>query len=339
MAFLEALANPITTKESNTDSLADGAAAKPEKVTTTPLVQYLKDKKASKSKDAAAKAAKRQELQLAKNKSGKESSNTEDAKKKGKEAKAVKAGERAAKEAVKILSRQASEKSATAESGNASGSQGEGTTNPKLDISKVPGRQRGAVIAAHIRMLQRDLGLSPAQAHRQVRRDTADAQKAERAAAAEKALADSKEADTPQTPQSPAIPVAPKGSSAHTGGKKSRGKHTDNEASKSTPSSTPTTTTPMVLLKKSEASQSQQSTPTPPSSSKSTAAATSKKPAPASTPSEGAIQAFIKHANPSQGVTETLLREAMEKFGLVSMVEIDKRKGFAYVDFADPEGL
>lgn len=340
MAFLEALANPVTTKENNTDLLADGAAAKPEKVTTTPLVQYLKDKKASKSKDAAAKAAKRQELQLAKSKSGKESSNSEDSKKKGKEAKAVKGGERTAKEAVKILSRQANEKSATVESGNASGLQGEGTTNPKLDISKVPGRQRGAVIAAHIRMLQRDLGLSPAQAHRQVRRDTADAQKAERAAAAEKALADSKDADTSQSPQLPLIPAAPKGSSTHTGGKKSRGKQTDNETNKSTPSSTPTTTsTPVILLKKSEPSQSQQSTPTAPSSSKSTATANSKKPASASTPSEGATQAFIKHANPSQGVTETLLREAMERFGVVSVVEIDKRKGFAYVDFADPDGL
>jgi regulator of nonsense transcripts 3 len=29
----------------------------------------------------------------------------------------------------------------------------------------------------------------------------------------------------------------------------------------------------------------------------------------------------------------------MEKFGPVSMVEIDKRKGFAYVDFVDTEGL
>jgi regulator of nonsense transcripts 3 len=38
-------------------------------------------------------------------------------------------------------------------------------------------------------------------------------------------------------------------------------------------------------------------------------------------------------------VTEALLKEAMEAFGAVSMVEIDKRKGFAYVDFVDTEGL
>ena len=38
-------------------------------------------------------------------------------------------------------------------------------------------------------------------------------------------------------------------------------------------------------------------------------------------------------------MTEQLLKEAMEVFGAVSHVEIDKRKGFAYVDFVEPEGL
>src|ERR1700709_2349147 len=44
MAFLEGLANPTTSKEVNTESLIDGVSTKAEKVTTTPLVQYLKDK-------------------------------------------------------------------------------------------------------------------------------------------------------------------------------------------------------------------------------------------------------------------------------------------------------
>ena len=56
MAFLEGLANPMTSKEINADSLLDSTSSKQEKVTTTPLVQYLKDKKANKSKEAAAKA-------------------------------------------------------------------------------------------------------------------------------------------------------------------------------------------------------------------------------------------------------------------------------------------
>jgi regulator of nonsense transcripts 3 len=347
MAFLEALANPTTAKEPNADLPSDGTPAKIEKVTTTPLVQYLKDKKASKTKDAAAKAAKKQELQLAKGKSSKDSSNiAEDSKKKGKDAKADKSVDKAAKEAVKILTRQATENSATSQSRAAPQGPGEPTTNPKLDISKVPGRQRGAVIAAHIRMLQRDLGFSPAQAHRQVRRDTSDAQKAERAAAAEKASSESKETDSLQPPQSPAAPVAPKGGAALSSSKRSRGKALDTEMNKASQSSTTPTSagpsTPMVLLKKPETPQSQLvpavSSPSA-QPGKSTPATASRKPATVSIPSDGATQAFIKHANPSQGVTEPLLKEAMEKFGAVSMVEIDKRKGFAYVDFAEPEGL
>ncbi|KAF3011851.1 hypothetical protein E8E14_004529 [Neopestalotiopsis sp. 37M] len=56
-------------------------------------------------------------------------------------------------------------------------------------------------------------------------------------------------------------------------------------------------------------------------------------------PTPGAIRAFVKHANPSQGITEPLLKQAMEAFGSVTFVEIDKRKGFAYVDFGDAESL
>ena len=50
-------------------------------------------------------------------------------------------------------------------------------------------------------------------------------------------------------------------------------------------------------------------------------------------------QAFLKHANASQGITEPLLHEALSSFGAIEHLEIDKRKGFAYVDFEEPEGL
>jgi len=49
--------------------------------------------------------------------------------------------------------------------------------------------------------------------------------------------------------------------------------------------------------------------------------------------------AFLKHANPSQGITEPLIEEALLAYGATTKVEIDKRKGFAYVEFAEPEGL
>lgn len=339
MAFLEGLANPITSKEISADALVDGPSVKQEKVTTTPLVQYLKDKKANKSKEAAAKAAKKQEAQLAKGKSSKEGS-SEAAKKKARDAKSDKSVEKAAKDAVKILNREASSKSAGGASSEPAVS--ENTPPAKLDIGKVPARQRGAAIAKHIDRLQRDLGFSPAQAHRQVRRDVADAQRAERvAAAADKAVTESKDATSTQA-QAQTIPTAPKVSVLQPRNRRPQGKGTITEldASKASAQQSPATgsSTPMVLLKKPEAAQTTSPATAAPSAKPAPTANARKQP-PVAVPSEGATQAFVKHANPSQGVTEPLLKEAMEKFGAVSMVEIDKRKGFAYVDFVDTEGL
>lgn len=335
MAFLEGLANPTTAKDVNADALSDGSTAKQEKVTTTPLVQYLKEKKANKSRDAAVKAAKKQEAQLAKAKGGKEASE-----KKAKDGKGDKLAEKSAKEAVKILNREASAKAGGASPAKSDGSSSDAPATPKLELSKVPGRQRSAVIAAHVRMLQRDLGLSPAQAHRQVRRDTADAQKAERAAAAEKTSTETK--DVPSSPAQPNVPTAPKGSTPQTSSRRSRAKastSTESEGKTGPTNTNPTApTAPMVLLKKPEAAQNTPSPPTAPSSTP-TQSPAPRKPQSSALTSASTSQAFIKHANPSQGVTEPLLKEAMEKFGAVSMVEIDKRKGFAYVDFIDSEAL
>ncbi|TVY57489.1 Regulator of nonsense transcripts UPF3 [Lachnellula cervina] len=314
MAFLEGLANPPTGKEVGVDGLVEGAPATKEKVTTTPLVQYLKDKKASKSRDAAVKAAKKQESNVAKGKSVKDSPE-----KKGKDVKGV--VERAAKDAVKILNREASAKAGSSAKPDSSDGP------PKLDLRKVPGRQRGAVISAHIRMLERDLGFSPAQAHRQVRRDTADAQKADRAVAAEKASPEVKDS-VPSQPAQPSVPVAPKGN-IQVNSRRSRAKASssgESEAKASTPSTPATPTIPMVLLKKPEAAQATStstSTPTP--------TAPAPKPAPAAAPR--------KPQNVAVPSAEPLLKEAMEQFGAVSMVEIDKRKGFAYVDFIGSDGL
>jgi regulator of nonsense transcripts 3 len=58
-----------------------------------------------------------------------------------------------------------------------------------------------------------------------------------------------------------------------------------------------------------------------------------------SAPAPTGKQAFLKHANASQGITEPLIEEALKVFGEIEKVEIDKRKGFAYVDFVDSKGL
>jgi len=363
MAFLEGLANPEPGKDNNADGLD---SMRKVAVTTTPLVQYLKDKKASKTKEAAAKATKKQEV---KGKGKDASPSTEDTKKKGKEFKADKLVEKAAKEAVKILNREAATKSATSTSSTAQTSQTPAAEPVrKLDVNRIPSAQRGAAIAAHVRMLKRDLGLGTAEAHRQIKRDTAEALKTE---AIDKAATDKLptiEGKAPATSSlSPLTPTAPK-AALQQQNRKTRGKGSSSESTASTAaksntntpstsnaSAAPATPRPMILLKKSAELHPAPPTTTIPLTS-TTAAVPSpatqqpssgstslnrpvRKPRAPDTPTEGARQAFVKHANPSQGVTEPLLREALEKFGAVSLVEIDRRKGFGYVDFVEPDGL
>jgi regulator of nonsense transcripts 3 len=289
MDFLESLANPVSTKESN----GDEGVEKGEKVTTTPLVQFLKDKKANKTKDAAAtKAAKhsRQDSSIKSSKS-KESSSTEDVKKSAKDIKKDKLIDKAAREAVKVLNREANKVAAAPIS-----------DQPK----RAQPRERGSIAAA-ARILQRDLGLSPGNAHRKAKVD------------AEKA------ADSQTAGPSKAVPP--------------RGRRAETDKAKDTPASA--TSGPIMLLKKPVevvSAPAPAPTPTLPTAPASKPTPVARK-LPVTVPSTGATKAFVKHANPSQGVTETLLKESMESFGAVSHVEIDKRKGFAYVDFVEPEGL
>ncbi|RAL67282.1 hypothetical protein DID88_008046 [Monilinia fructigena] len=348
MAFLEGLANPVTTKEVGAEG-EDTPTGKAEKVTVTPLVQFLKDKKANKTKESAAKASKKQDTSKSKAKEG--SNPTEDGRKSNRDSKTDKVA--ATQEAVKILNREASKKNS-------------GCIILILDTSKIPANERQAVVAAHVRMLRRDLGLNPSQAHRRNKRDTASAVKAE---ASEKSTTTSNNiASSPSTPTTPTGPkLGTAQPSVQSGSRRSRRGNQNNNAESSankTLATTATTPSPqVVLLKKPDTQQRPQQRPSTSSSQSSSAPQVTPKTVPKVTPaasavappqqasqnrgskaqldvpSKGARQAFIKHANPSQGVTEPLLKEALEKFGKVSMVEIDKKKGFAYADFEDPEGL
>lgn len=55
--------------------------------------------------------------------------------------------------------------------------------------------------------------------------------------------------------------------------------------------------------------------------------------------SPGATKAFLKHANASQGITEENLKSALETFGKVISVYVEKNRGTAQAEFADPESL
>ncbi|CAD6449249.1 c8b51517-8671-4eb2-9276-9b87a9553289 [Sclerotinia trifoliorum] len=361
MAFLEGLANPITTKEIGAEG-EDFSTGKPEKITVTPLVQFLKDKKANKTKESAAKAAKKQEIPKSKAKEG--SVPTDDGRKSNKDPKTDKVA--ATQEAVRILNREAAKKTAAASSSTATSTSTEKNV-PKLDTSKIPANERQAVVAAHVRMLHRDLGLSPSQAHRRIKRDTASAVKAE--ASDKSTPTPSNTASSPSTPTTPTGPkVPPAQLSAQSGSRRSRRGNqkntTESSATKGPTATASAPTTPMVLLRKFTTQQRPEQRPSTATSQSSSMPQAPPKAAPkvnppaapaaaqpqqatpnrgskaqVDVPPKGARQAFIKHANPSQGVTELLLKEALEKFGKVSMVEIDKKKGFAYADFEEPEGL
>jgi len=348
--FLEDMTNPTAPKESGGESTLGGGPAKTEKVTSTPLIQYLRDKKTAKI--AAAKAARKQETLVAKGKLSKELSSAgaiEDGRKKGKESKPDKAVERATKQTIKILNREAASRST---SGSSSSKPSDKANEKPGDAAsskpaKGPAAQRGAATPGQVRMLQRDLGITP----RLSRREMANAQKEERAATANESNADT--SSSPSTTST--MPTAPRGAGAsRTPGRpprRTRGPALETSKAAVANPAIPSPQTPVVLLKNTDVSQAEPSTPATPAPSLTPAtptaapahltptAVTSRRPQQMAAPSDGATQAFVKHANPSQGVTEELLKQALETFGAVSLVEIDKRKGFAYVNFVDTEGL
>ncbi|ORY60082.1 Smg-4/UPF3 family-domain-containing protein [Pseudomassariella vexata] len=387
MAYLDSLTHPpSSSKDPEADqSGVDEPTKENAKVTSTPLVEYIKERKAAKAKEAAsAKSAKqsRQESQGVKIKT------SEEPKKRGKDSKSEKVDKTAEKEKekekekpkepVKLLTKKAAAQEAAEAAKAIAGQIATGKAAEEAVSSAVP-KSRRAGIAAAAKILQRDLGLSPGSAHRRARQDAAKAEKAEvvpskaeASAPSEKATKETKETKDAETPKT--APTGPKAQPAESS-RRSRGKKataapaTDSTKSRENDPPAKPTTGPIILLKKEAsktaetksngaastatvpvASSTSTSTPMPtpptgpkaaakvqPASAKAGGQTQAKKSA--AQPSQGATRAFVKHANPSQGVTEPLLKQAMEIFGTVTFVEIDKRKGFAYMDFGDYQGL
>lgn len=373
MAFLDSLTQDPAVKEVDADQVGEDGGKTDIKVTTTPLVEYLKEKRANKGKETAtAKGGKhsRHESQ-----GGKPKGPQEDSKKKARESKSEKADKAAEKEKDKIKEpvKLLTKKAAAAVSAQEVAEVAKSAAN-KTAEEAVP-KSRRANIAAAAKILQRDLGLSPGSAHRRARQDAAKAEAATKGdGSKEKDAKDtaSTASAAPGQPTSsapPSAPTAPK--SQAEGSRRSRGaKAPKQNASSETPKGKGSesgsntiklasiTTTPIILKRKDDLPPTgpASTTPTPASTSTSTPptgpkaaagkATSSNKPGSSqkkgsSQPSltAGATRAFVKHANPSQGVTESLLKQAMETFGSVTFVEIDKRKGFAYVDFSEHDGL
>ncbi|POR32370.1 Regulator of nonsense transcripts UPF3 [Tolypocladium paradoxum] len=346
MAFLEGLANPVPVRETIDVEDVDEASKEEAKVTTTPLVDFLKEKKAKGKDGGSGKGAK---SGPAKGKGG--SKEDDSTKKRSRESKADKF-DKASKETVKILPKAAATEQAVEAAKNAA------SQISAANAADAP-KSRRAGIAAAARILQRDLGLSPGSAHRRARHDAAKAEadvkppSSREPAASSESAAPPAEAAAPQPPKSrPESPAAPKSqsSSRRTRGGKSAEKGKASE----TPAAQPTAAdSPVILKKKGDAEVPQATAEAQPAAQqapngRSTAGplvnakgngakSSSQKKPPAVT--AGATRAFVKHANPSQGVTEAALRQALDAFGTITLVDVDKRKGFAYVDFAEHESL
>ncbi|RBR17327.1 uncharacterized protein FIESC28_06484 [Fusarium coffeatum] len=384
MAFLEEQTNPAPPKETLEGEEGDDLGKTEAKVTTTPLIEFLKEKKANKAKDGPSSKSSKHGQGDSRSGKGKSSSKEDDSgKKKGRDSKAEKA-DKTPKETVKILT-----KKAAAEQ-NAEGSR----ANPKSQASDASAQEaapksRRAGIMAAARIFQRDLGLSPGSAHRKARQDAAKADAdAKTTPDKENAGPADAKASTSERPASPAkaieteAPVA-KGrgaagnskqqqqSNRRTRGGKNADKNKEKEAEKentrdkeknkggASGQNQVALNPPIVLLKKKgnevesgpstkPASSTPQPTPTQGGRSKTDNTASSSKGASNKganaqkkppTVSPDATRGFVKHANPSQGVTEALLKQTLSTFGTITFVEIDKRKGFAYVDFAEHDGL
>lgn len=301
--FLQSLTEPATKPATGGDE-----DARHGKVTTTPLVQFIKDKKANKAKEAiAAKTAKV---------TGKPDVKETKSEKPGAKVSVIKATpaaekarrEKATQDAVKAIN-----KTVTAMSGKGAPSKGDSptpakvTTAPQSPVKRE--RERGnASIAA--RILQRDLGLAP---------------KERRTIGTNKSVTSSSEISKDSAKPVPKVNLP---GSAESDSTSQPANTTQSQSSTSAPAAT-TPTGPRNARHAAPTTQAAKPGPAP----------TQRPPKSNPQPSPGAKSAFLKHANPSQGVTEALLQSAFSEFGTLLRCEIDKKKGFGYVDFADTEGL
>ncbi|KAF2869897.1 Smg-4/UPF3 family-domain-containing protein [Massariosphaeria phaeospora] len=365
--FLESLTNPITKPPA-----AESDNHKEEKVKTTPLIEALRERKANKDKPQAKGAAKHGRGESKEDaaeradkksvpKAGKENTSTP-----GDKSRRLTKIEKLAKEAVKVLNKEVSLSKDAPPSAD--------KPSPARP-SPLSERKRGDVSIAKS-MLQRDLGIGPAASRRRgTKREVTSATQGTSKQPEEGSTIKQKAKDTPVAS---VAAVAPSEKPVPASTKKERPSRAERRAFKASlvdktngkptvedvkappkgimpapvilkkPQSAQTTTAPKgpaasrapptePAAARNGASQAQVQATPPRPANPTPIQATSTPPAPAPAPT--GRQAFLKHANASQGITESLIEEALKAFGAIEKVEIDKRKGFAYADFVDPEGL
>lgn len=305
MRFLEDQTMP-TPKPSVIDP--SGEKAEVAEVKSTPLIDDLREKKANKAKAATAKAEKKKDDEERKA-AGHKKKTSKDASQQEKIMQSK--VEQAAKEAAKVLNKQAASKTAAQQTPaggkfsspakskkgaqsmreqNATTVQSADTNSPSSPASnRGPPSHRPRGNAEGIKkMLQKDLGIRP----------------------------------KPPT-------VSP--SSTTTKSNESR--------LRQDPKITPASAAPSTesKLAQPQIPPSKQSSKSPQHQSKTTHTPTTS--SQQTSANASAPKAYLKHANPSQGMTEMLIHTALAAYGPVTNVTIDPRKGTAIAVFKDTEGL
>ncbi|KAL2358297.1 Smg-4/UPF3 family-domain-containing protein [Cryomyces antarcticus] len=360
-SFLQGLTEPVA-KPPALDSVAETGQKKEEKPRTSPLIEAIREAKANKGRAAAAKGSKngRQETKDSKVEEKKAAGRTSvDASafsnKKDRPAGKI---EKATQDVVRALRKGASSAGATAAPDKAPTAPAAQTTDKK--------RERGSV-RGFKSIIEKDLGRTAPSNRRK------GAQTGAVTLSPSQPTAAPNDASKPQVPNAPPTPRAARNARS---ARADRSAQNSPIVDKTNTTSSTTTTppkqagnppaAPTILKKPAPASQPPkgprgkansasntsaqltaevQSEPTtgptqpPVRATSSTTPASAPPAAPIRLPPPGATKAFIKHANASAGITEPLIEISFSPFGAITKVEIDKKKGFAYLDFAEPEGL
>jgi regulator of nonsense transcripts 3 len=313
--FLEAETQPISKP-----AALDTVGAEKEKVervgaTSTPLIEAIREKKANKAKAAAAKEEKRDGKSHAKTEN-KEVPVVEKPNKEARSAAAQKT-ETAAKEPAKAVNKHVASKQQQQQQRPASPQQSASTKGqPSPAKSKRSATNaKGQSAAATQPAASSAAPTASATATAQTSSSTTPAAPRQRQKGNPEGLKKLFQKD---------LGIKPKPAAA---------------AKETTPAAPkPKTETPTVsaATKAKEPAQLPSSKAQP--NSKASAAAKSENQSAASA-SSSSHKAYLKHANPSQGMTEVLIQQALSQFGDVVSVTIDPRKGTAIALFKDAQGL
>ncbi|GAB7355962.1 hypothetical protein MBLNU459_g6594t1 [Dothideomycetes sp. NU459] len=347
IAFLEAETQPVA----RSSSLAAPADKPKDKVTSTPLLDDLREKKANKAKAASAKPSKPARADAKEDKAAAEkpsrAAKADAAKGPAKPDPAKDVAKTPGKQSAKAAASRSSPASAAAGAGPSGGAAAAAATAAQQPgtASPAPTRKRGDRVTPNAikSMLQRDLGIAPPNGKRGGKSAASDT------ASTASQPASPAVSSAPATTDAPATKPAKPSRAARRGGplaEKGNGQPANTDAAKASPAA------PSGILKKPATAQATPkgskgkakdgaNTPAnaPAASSPTQSSAPSKPAKAAAQPSAGATKAYLKHTNASQGITEPLIQAALAVFGQVVKVDIDKRKGTAIAEFRDHEGL